>query len=42
MTLAVISIIYGAGLALVQTDMKKIIAYSSISHMGYVMLGLAA
>jgi NADH-quinone oxidoreductase subunit M len=40
MTLAVISIIYGACLALVQTDIKKIIAYSSISHLGYVMLGL--
>jgi len=42
MTLAVISIIYGACLALVQTDIKKIIAYSSISHLGYVMLGLAS
>jgi NADH-quinone oxidoreductase subunit M len=41
MTLAVISIIYGACLALVQDDIKKIIAYSSISHLGYVMLGLA-
>jgi NADH-quinone oxidoreductase subunit M len=39
-TLAVISIIYGACLALVQTDIKKIIAYSSISHLGFVMLGL--
>jgi len=38
--LAVISIIYGACLALVQTDIKKIIAYSSISHLGFVMLGL--
>jgi len=42
MTLAVISIIYGAGLALVQDDIKKIIAYSSISHLGYVMLGLVS
>ena len=41
-TLAVISIVYGACLALVQTDIKKIIAYSSISHLGYVMLGLAS
>jgi NADH-quinone oxidoreductase subunit M len=41
-TLGVISIIYGACLALVQTDIKKIIAYSSISHLGYVMLGLAS
>jgi NADH-quinone oxidoreductase subunit M len=40
MTLSVISIVYGACLALVQTDIKKIIAYSSISHLGYVMLGL--
>jgi NADH-quinone oxidoreductase subunit M len=42
MTLAVVSIVYGACLALVQTDIKKIIAYSSISHLGYVMLGLAS
>ena len=42
MTLAVISIVYGACLALVQNDIKKIIAYSSISHLGYVMLGLAS
>ncbi len=42
MTLAVISIIYGACLALVQDDIKKIIAYSSISHLGYVMLGLVS
>ena len=41
-TLAVISILYGACLALVQTDIKKIIAYSSISHLGYVMLGLVS
>jgi NADH-quinone oxidoreductase subunit M len=40
--LAVISIVYGACLALVQTDIKKIIAYSSISHLGYVMLGLVS
>ena len=42
MVLAVISIVYGACLALVQNDIKKIIAYSSISHLGYVMLGLAS
>jgi NADH-quinone oxidoreductase subunit M len=36
----VASIIIGACLALVQDDIKKIIAYSSISHLGYVMLGL--
>jgi NADH-quinone oxidoreductase subunit M len=40
MALSVLSIVYGACLALVQTDIKKIIAYSSISHLGYVMLGL--
>jgi NADH-quinone oxidoreductase subunit M len=40
MILSVVSIVYGACLALVQTDIKKIIAYSSISHLGYVMLGL--
>jgi NADH-quinone oxidoreductase subunit M len=39
-TLAVVSILYGACLPLVQTDIKKVIAYSSISHLGYVMLGL--
>ena len=37
-----VSIVYGACLALVQTDIKKIIAYSSISHLGYVMLGLVS
>jgi len=37
---AVISVIYGAFLALAQTDLKRIIAYSSISSMGYVLLGL--
>jgi NADH-quinone oxidoreductase subunit M len=42
MTLAVVSIVYGACLALVQNDIKKIIAYSSISHLGYVMLGLVS
>jgi NADH-quinone oxidoreductase subunit M len=41
-TLAVVSIVYGACLALVQSDIKKIIAYSSISHLGYVMLGLVS
>ncbi len=40
--LALISIVYGAGVALVQTDLKKLVAYSSVSHMGYVMLGIAA
>ncbi|MBI5231087.1 MAG: NADH-quinone oxidoreductase subunit M [Coriobacteriales bacterium] len=40
--LGVVSIVYGAACALVQTDLKKLIAYSSVSHMGYVMLGIAA
>ena len=39
--LALISIIYGALVAMAQTDMKKLIAYSSVNHMGYVMLGVA-
>ena len=37
--LAVIGIIYGALVALVQPDMKKLVAYSSVSHLGFVMLG---
>lgn len=40
--LGVIGIIYGALVAMVQPDMKKLIAYSSVSHMGYVVLGLFA
>jgi NADH-quinone oxidoreductase subunit M len=36
----VIGIIYGALVAMVQTDIKKLVAYSSVSHLGYVMLGL--
>ncbi|MCU0241605.1 MAG: NADH-quinone oxidoreductase subunit M [Vicinamibacteria bacterium] len=40
--LAVIGILYGAWVCLVQTDMKKLVAYSSVSHMGFVMLGVAA
>jgi NADH-quinone oxidoreductase subunit M len=40
--LAVINSVYGALLALAQTDLKKMIANSSISHMGYVVLGIAA
>ncbi|MFQ5949427.1 MAG: NuoM family protein, partial [Nitrospiria bacterium] len=38
--LAVIGIVYGAWLALAQDDIKKLIAYSSISHLGFVMLGI--
>jgi NADH-quinone oxidoreductase subunit M len=40
--LAIIGIIYGALVTLVQKDMKKLIAYSSVSHLGFVMLGLFA
>ena len=40
--LAVIGIIYGALVSLVQPDMKKLVAYSSVSHLGFVMLGIAA
>ncbi len=40
--LAVIGIIYGALVAMVQTDIKKLVAYSSVSHMGYIILGLFA
>ncbi|MDH7480805.1 MAG: NADH-quinone oxidoreductase subunit M [Armatimonadota bacterium] len=40
--LALISIIYGGLVAMAQKDMKKLIAYSSVNHMGFVMLGVAA
>jgi NADH-quinone oxidoreductase subunit M len=40
--LAVVAIIYGGLLALVQPDMKRLIAYSSVAHMGFVMLGFSA
>jgi NADH-quinone oxidoreductase subunit M len=39
---AVVSVIYGAMLALAQQDLKRIVAYSSVSSMGYVILGLVA
>jgi NADH-quinone oxidoreductase subunit M len=42
MTLAVVGIIYGALVAMVQKDVKKLVAYSSVSHLGYVMLGIFA
>jgi NADH-quinone oxidoreductase subunit M len=42
MGLAVIGIVYGALVAMVQTDIKKLVAYSSVSHMGYIMLGVFA
>ena len=40
--LALLGIVYGALVALAQTDLKKLVAYSSVNHMGYVMLGVAA
>jgi NADH-quinone oxidoreductase subunit M len=40
--LAVIGIMYGALVAMVQPDMKKLVAYSSVSHLGFVVLGIAA
>ncbi len=40
--LAIIAIIYGALVAMAQKDMKKLVAYSSVSHMGFVMLGMFA
>jgi NADH-quinone oxidoreductase subunit M len=40
--IAIINIIYGAGICLIQKDMKKLIAYSSVSHMGIILLGVAA
>jgi NADH-quinone oxidoreductase subunit M len=40
--LAAISIVYGAALAFAQKDLKKLVAYSSVSHMGFVMLGIAS
>jgi NADH-quinone oxidoreductase subunit M len=40
--LSVVGIIYGAAVAMMQTDIKKLVAYSSVSHLGFVMLGLFA
>jgi NADH-quinone oxidoreductase subunit M len=40
--LAVIAIIYGAWVSYAQTDMKKLVAYSSVSHMGFIVLGIFA
>ena len=42
LVLAVIGILYGALVSLVQTDFKKLVAYSSVSHLGFVMLGIFA
>lgn len=39
---AVVSVLYGALTAIAQTDMKKMVAYSSIAHMGYILLAMAA
>ena len=41
-TLAIIGIVYGALVAMAQKDVKKLVAYSSVSHLGFVMLGLFA
>lgn len=41
-TLAVIGIIYGAWVSYAQTDVKKLVAYSSVSHLGFVVLGIFA
>ena len=40
--LSVVAIIYGALVAMAQKDIKKLVAYSSVSHMGFVMLGIAS
>jgi NADH-quinone oxidoreductase subunit M len=40
--LAVVGIIYGALVAMVQPDLKKLVAYSSVSHLGFVVLGICA
>lgn len=40
MTLALIGIVYGAAVAIVQQDLKRLVAYSSIAHLGFVVLGL--
>ncbi|MGF1675810.1 MAG: NADH-quinone oxidoreductase subunit M [Rivularia sp. (in: cyanobacteria)] len=41
-TWAVVSVLYGASCAIAQKDMKKMVAYSSVAHMGYILLGAAA
>ena len=42
MTISVVAIIYGALVCMMQSDMKKLIAYSSVSHMGFITLGIFA
>ena len=41
-TISIVGIIYGALVAMAQKDMKKLVAYSSVSHLGFVMLGMFA
>jgi NADH-quinone oxidoreductase subunit M len=41
-TLGVIGIVYGSLMCMAQTDMKRLVAYSSVAHLGFVMLGLSA
>lgn len=41
-TLAIIGILYGAAVSWAQTDLKRLVAFSSVSHLGFVMLGVAA
>ncbi|HEY6912955.1 MAG TPA: NADH-quinone oxidoreductase subunit M, partial [Myxococcales bacterium] len=41
-TLGVVGIVYGSFMCMAQTDMKRLIAYSSVAHLGFVMLGLSA
>ena len=40
MALALVGIIYGSLVAMVQSDIKKLVAYSSVAHLGFVMLGI--
>ena len=42
LAVAIISVLWGALVALAQTDLKRMVAYTSVNHMGYVLLGLAA
>ncbi len=42
MVLSVVGIVYGALVAMVQTDVKKLVAYSSVSHLGFIVLGIFA
>ena len=42
LALALVGILYGALVAMVQSDVKKLVAYSSVAHLGFVMLGIFA